>query len=65
MFHGLSAFPLTPVKNEEIDEQSFERLILRLTEAGVDSLGVLGSTGNYMYLSQAERVRVVELAVAM
>lgn len=65
MFHGLSAFPLTPVKNEEIDELSFERLILRLTEAGVESLGVLGSTGNYMYLSQAERVRVVKLAVSL
>lgn len=65
MFHGLSAFPLTPFKNEEIDERAFERLVHRLTEAGVDSLGVLGSTGNYMYLSQAERVRLVELAVSL
>lgn len=65
MFQGLSAFPLTPVNNEEIDTSSFERLILRLVDAGVDSIGVLGSTGNYMYLSQAERNRVVALAVSL
>lgn len=65
MFQGLSAFPLTPVSNEEIDEASFERLLLRLVDARVDSIGVLGSTGNYMYLSQAERSRVVELAVSL
>lgn len=65
MFHGLSAFPLTPVDAEVVDEQGFERLLNRLVGAGVDSLGVLGSTGNYMYLAQAERRRVVELAVSL
>jgi len=65
MFQGLSAFPLTPVNNEEIDEASFERLLLRLVDARVDSIGVLGSTGNYMYLSQAERSRVVALAASL
>jgi len=65
MFQGLSAFPLTPVNNEEIDEASFERLLLRLVDARVDSIGILGSTGNYMYLSQAERSRVVTLAASL
>ena len=65
MFEGLSAFPLTPVNNEEIDEVSFERLLLRLVDARVDSIGILGSTGNYMYLSQAERSRVVTLAASL
>lgn len=63
MFSGLSAFPLTPVKQEGIDEVAFIRLVERLVIAGVDSIGVLGSTGNYAYLSRAERARTVQLAV--
>ncbi|WP_159610935.1 dihydrodipicolinate synthase family protein [Glutamicibacter sp. JC586] len=63
MFTGLSAFPLTPMKNDCVDEQSFSNLILRLAKAGVDSLTALGSTGSYMYLSRTERARVAHLAV--
>lgn len=64
MFTGLSAFPLTPVKQDGIDEAAFIRLVERLAIAGVDSIGVLGSTGNYAYLSHAERARVTRLAIA-
>lgn len=64
MFTGLSAFPLTPVKQNGIDEAAFTRLVERLAIAGVDSIGVLGSTGNYAYLSHAERARTTRLAVA-
>ncbi len=64
MFTGLSAFPLTPLKQEVIDEAAFIRLVERLATAGVDSIGVLGSTGNYAYLSRAERARVGRLGVA-
>ncbi len=63
LFTGLSAFPLTPMKNDCVDEQSFSNLILRLAKAGVDSLTALGSTGSYMYLSRTERARVAHLAV--
>jgi 4-hydroxy-tetrahydrodipicolinate synthase len=63
MFTGLSAFPLTPVKQDGIDEGAFIRLIERLVIAGVDSIGALGSTGNYAYLSRAERARTAQLAV--
>ncbi len=38
--------------------------IKELVKAGVDSIGVLGSTGNYAYLSRGERLRVLELAVS-
>ncbi|MBB3342460.1 4-hydroxy-tetrahydrodipicolinate synthase [Luteimonas sp. RC10] len=31
--------------------------------AGVDSIGALGSTGSYAYLSQRERLRIAQLAV--
>ncbi|QJQ95390.1 MULTISPECIES: dihydrodipicolinate synthase family protein [Halomonadaceae] len=63
MFTGLSAFPLTPLNASGIDEAAFVRLIERLVAAGVDSIGALGSTGNYAYLSVAERARVAQLAV--
>lgn len=63
MFTGLSAFPLTPMKDQKVDEASFIRLVTRLVEAGVDSIGALGSTGSYAYLTCAERARVAELAV--
>lgn len=63
MFTGLSAFPLTPLKEEVVDESAFVRLIDRLVQARVDSIGVLGSTGNYMYFNREERHRITELAV--
>lgn len=63
MFSGLSAFPLTPLREDKLDEASFTQLIARLVEGGVDSIGALGSTGNYAYLSRAERARVSTLAV--
>ncbi|APX93771.1 dihydrodipicolinate synthase family protein [Halomonas sp. 1513] len=63
MFTGLSAFPLTPLNANGIDEPAFARLIERLVAARVDSIGALGSTGNYAYLSIAERGRVARLAV--
>lgn len=63
MFSGLSAFPLTPMNERGLDEVAFVRLIERLSIANVDSIGVLGSTGNYAYLTIAERARVVNLAV--
>ena len=59
MFVGLSAFPLTPMG----DEAAFERLVARLAAAGVDSIGALGSTGSYAYLTREERARAARLAV--
>ncbi|MBY0011784.1 dihydrodipicolinate synthase family protein [Paenibacillus typhae] len=63
MFQGLSAFPLTPLDETGINEKEFIPLIERLVSAGVDSVGVLGSTGNYAYLTRAQRERVLQLAV--
>ena len=64
MFTGLSAFPLTPMTETGIDEAAFIRLIKRLAGSGVDSIGALGSTGSYAYLTRAERLRAAQLAVA-
>jgi 4-hydroxy-tetrahydrodipicolinate synthase len=64
MFTGLSAFPLTPLDEQgTVDEPAFERLITRLAEARVDSIGALGSTGSYAYFTREERARIARLAV--
>lgn len=63
MFTGLSAFPLTPMNEQGINEHAFIDLVKRLAEAKVDSIGVLGSTGSYAYLSHNERARVAQLSV--
>ncbi|MGP6173633.1 dihydrodipicolinate synthase family protein [Corynebacterium sp. A21] len=62
-FTGLSAFPLTPIKDDALDERAFAGLVERLAMARVDSITALGSTGSYAYLSSAERARVARLAV--
>ncbi|WP_153505101.1 dihydrodipicolinate synthase family protein [Cumulibacter manganitolerans] len=63
MFTGLSAFPLTPLTNDAVDESSFAGLVERLAAVGVDSITTLGSTGSYAYLSAQERARVARVAV--
>jgi len=52
MFTGLSAFPLTPVTPAGFDERGYIDILERITSAGADSIGVLGSTGSYAYLTR-------------
>lgn len=63
MFTGLSAFPLTPLVDDRVDEVAFAGLVDRLVSAGVDSITALGSTGSYAYLSREERALVTRIAV--
>lgn len=65
MFTGLSAFPLTPLRDDVVDEPAFARLVERLVAADVDSIAVLGSTGSYLYLDRDERRRVAAAAVQL
>ena len=66
MFRGLSAFPITPADADgRVDVEALQRLVKRLTDAGVDSIGLLGSTGSYPYLSRTERRRAIVAAVAI
>lgn len=62
MFTGLSAFPLTPVTPAGVDERGFVHILERITSAGADSVGVLGSTGSYAYLTRRQRRRVADIA---
>lgn len=62
--HGLSAFPITPSDaSGQVDVTALRRLVVRLRDARVDSIGLLGSTGTYAYLSRAERRRALEAVV--
>ena len=63
MFTGLSAFPLTPVTGSGIDTTAYARLVSRLAAAGVDSIGALGSTGSYPYLTREQRAEAAKIAV--
>ncbi|ODT74536.1 MAG: dihydrodipicolinate synthase family protein [Pelagibacterium sp. SCN 64-44] len=61
---GLSAFPITPADEAgRIDAIGLRALVARLVEAKVDSIGLLGSTGIYMYLTRQERRRAIETAM--
>ncbi|WP_337267567.1 dihydrodipicolinate synthase family protein [Oryzifoliimicrobium ureilyticus] len=63
LFHRLSAFPPTPANAEgHVDDASLSRLVERLQNAGVHSIGLLGSTGAHAFLSRAERRRAIEIA---
>lgn len=61
--HGLVAYLPTPVRYDEVDLAAFGRLVERAVAAGVDALGVLGSTGAAMHLDRDERHAVVRRAV--
>lgn len=63
-FAGLAAFPITPTDGAgRVDAEALRVLLKRLTDAGVTSIGLLGSTGLYPFVSRAERRRAIEIAV--
>jgi len=63
-FTGLSAFPITPADAAgRVDVPALRRLVSRLAAAGVDSVGLLGSTGSYPYLARDERRRAIDAAM--
>jgi 4-hydroxy-tetrahydrodipicolinate synthase len=63
VMQGLSAFPITPTDEDgNVIADDMIRLIARITD--VDSIGVLGSTGGYAYLTPDQRYHVAEIAIA-
>ncbi|MBT1158499.1 dihydrodipicolinate synthase family protein [Aminobacter anthyllidis] len=52
----MSAFPITPAdRSGRVDVDALRKLVSRLIAAEVDSIGLLGSTGIYVYLTRDER----------
>lgn len=65
MLTGLSAFPITPTEaSGRVDVAALRRLVAPICAAGVDSIGVLGSTGSYPYLTRGERRRALDATIA-
>lgn len=63
-FKGLSAFPVTPASEKGVvDVVALEKILLRLKQAKVNSVGLLGSTGLYAFLRREEKRRAIEAAV--
>jgi len=63
-FTGLSAFPITPASEQGVvDVVALEKVLLRLKQAKVNSVGLLGSTGLYAFLRREEKRRAIEAAV--
>ena len=64
LFSGLSAFPITPMTPAGVVIlPDLQRLVSRIEAGGADSIGLLGSTGTYMFLDRDERRRAVAAAV--
>ena len=64
LFTGLSAFPLTPTDEEaQLKPKLLQRFLERIVAAGADSIGLLGSTGGYAYLTPEARKRTLRAAV--
>ena len=58
------AFPITPADADgHVDVAALRGLLRPLVAAEVHSIGLLGSTGSYPFLSREERRRAVEAAV--
>jgi 4-hydroxy-tetrahydrodipicolinate synthase len=65
LFTGLSAFSITPTDaSGHVDTAALTCLLERIHLAGADSIGLLGSTGGYAFLSRDERRRAVQAAMA-
>ncbi len=64
MISGLAAFPITPTDDDgRVDTDALQQLLARLAAAGVDQIGLLGSTGSYPYLSRPVRQRAIAAAM--
>ncbi len=63
-FPTLSAFPITPCEPDgRVDRAALRRLLEPLAAAKVGSVGLLGSTGSYPYLTREERRRALDVAL--
>jgi 4-hydroxy-tetrahydrodipicolinate synthase len=63
-FHGVFPYLVSPIAPDgRVIEGELRRLVDHLIAAGVQGLTPLGSTGEFAYLDQAQRRRIVEVVV--
>ena len=61
-FKGLATALVTPFVDGEVDWKAFRNLVRRQVEAGVEFLVPLGSTAETPCLTDAEKVKILEIA---
>src|ERR671911_2576912 len=64
MLRGALAAAITPLDGDRLDEDAFAPYVDFLAGGGLDGLLALGTTGEGLLFSRAERQRAVELFVA-
>lgn len=65
LFRGISGFPITPCDVQgNVDQPALARVLEPLCHAGLQSVGFLGSTGSYAYLSLDQRRAALTAALA-
>lgn len=62
---GVIGFPVTPMdaNGEHVQMDAFRQVLRHMISGGVHGLGILGSTGEYAYLTDHERRLVIETSV--
>lgn len=64
-FHGVFPYLVSPIGADgRVDDAVLAALVEHLIGAGVHGLTPLGSTGEFAYLSRAQKQRIVEVTVA-
>lgn len=63
-FHGVFPYLVSPIDERgRVKDEVLTRLVNDLIDAGVHGLAPLGSTGEFAYLNQDQRHRIVEVVV--
>lgn len=62
---GVIGFPVTPMDDngEHVHMDTFRQVVRHMISGGVHGLGILGSTGEYAYLTEDERRLVIETSM--
>lgn len=63
MFRGALTALVTPMRDDQVDDEALERLVDEQIEAGIHGLVPCGTTGESPVLSHAEHVHVIEVVL--
>lgn len=61
MFQDVYTAIITPFQNGKVDEKKLEELVSCQVEAGVKGVVPCGSTGEYLFLTPEEKIRIIEI----
>src|SRR5438128_1078494 len=65
MFQGVYTALITPFCKGKVDEKKLEELVVCQIKAGVQGVVACATTGEGLYLSLAEQIRIIEICARM